>query len=619
MTRRTVAPYQRDLDRCVAGGLDVSNGPDGEGWATAHCPAHTDEHASLRINVENDYAECMSHKCFGNGAQHGKRLRDVLDYLHDHGATKTPTATNGSKPKGNVEPVARYQYDDETGDVLYRIVRYEDADGNKDFVAERPVGAQGWAKGIKNIRHILFRLPELIKADPAAPVYVVEGEKDVLRLIDAGLIATCNPFGANKWESAYNEHLTGRRVVLLPDNDDVGRAHMQAVGESLYNTAAEIKIVALPDLPDKGDVSDWLDAGGTVTELGKLVRSTPPWQPEYMGVLASDVVPVTVPWLWKGRIPLARLTIVGGDGNIGKSAIMSDLVARVTTGIAWPHTHSDRQRAPGSAIIITCEDDAADTIVPRLNLQHADMGRVRIIDTKTYQHFSAERLERMILDMQKKHPGPVLVSLEPLGVFLPSHDPNKDLEVRKALAPLQGVAARTGAALVGIMHTNKRSTETNVLYRFGGSGAYIYAARYALVVGYDPNDPEPDPNDRRRVLAVAKGNLSRRAPSLVYYMRDPEPGRVEWGDDASDVQAEQLLQITKPSDSPKLDDAIILLREMLGDGPEAVNAIKAEASARDLGWRTVERAKVQLGLKSDWLPDKGYWEWRFRKQGETAK
>ena len=106
-----------------------------------------------------------------------------------------------------------------------------------------------------------------------------EGEKDVDRLRAAGFVATTNAMGAGKWQPDYAEMLRDRRVVLLPDNDAEGEAHVAKQGASLARVAREVRVLRLPDLPPKGDISDWFDAGGTPDELARLIDATPPWKP----------------------------------------------------------------------------------------------------------------------------------------------------------------------------------------------------------------------------------------------------------------------------------------------------------------------------------------------------
>jgi len=121
-----------------------------------------------------------------------------------------------------------------------------------------------------------YRLPQLLQAET---VFVVEGEKDVAILERLGLVATCNPGGAGKWQPSYNVNFTGKKVAVLPDNDDPGRTHAREVARNLYDAALSVKLIELPDLPKKGDVSDWIQAGGTAEELVRLIEEAPQWKP----------------------------------------------------------------------------------------------------------------------------------------------------------------------------------------------------------------------------------------------------------------------------------------------------------------------------------------------------
>jgi hypothetical protein len=134
------------------------------------------------------------------------------------------------------------------------------------------LGNGDWDWKVTNVRRVPYRLPELIAADPAEPVFVPEGEKDVERLRALGLVATCNAGGAGKWRAEYTEHFAGKTVIILPDNDDAGRKHAQQVHDQLSGITAKVAIVELPALPEKGDVSDWLAAGGTRDQLLALVE-----------------------------------------------------------------------------------------------------------------------------------------------------------------------------------------------------------------------------------------------------------------------------------------------------------------------------------------------------------
>jgi hypothetical protein len=162
-----------------------------------------------------------------------------------------------------------YDYVDENGEVLLQVVRMEP----KSFRQRRPdpQTRDGWNWSVKGVRLVPYRLPELIEAIACGvPVFVVEGEKDVDRLAAQGVVATCNAGGAGKWPESFNEHFVGADVVVIPDNDDAGRAHRDLVASNLLPIAKRVRVLNLPDLPPKGDVSNWLEAGGEAMDLWTL-------------------------------------------------------------------------------------------------------------------------------------------------------------------------------------------------------------------------------------------------------------------------------------------------------------------------------------------------------------
>jgi putative DNA primase/helicase len=182
---------------------------------------------------------------------------------------------NGNHSK-NVKSkiVVTYDYREEQNELLYQICRMDP----KDFRQRRPKAGGEWNLTVKGVRKVPYRLPELLAADLAALVFIPEGEKDADRLVKSGLVATTNAGGAGKWEAAFAEFLVGRNVVVLADNDAAGRNHAKKVARSLVGKAASIKVIELPGLPEKGDVSDWFDAGGTVERLLRLVEEASEWQ-----------------------------------------------------------------------------------------------------------------------------------------------------------------------------------------------------------------------------------------------------------------------------------------------------------------------------------------------------
>lgn len=177
------------------------------------------------------------------------------------------------------EVVATYDYRDESGILLFQSVRFEP----KGFSQRRPVNG-GWEWGLGSVRRVLYRLPELVNSADRT-VLLVEGEKDADRLANLGLVATCNPMGAGKWHDDYTLTLKNRRVVVIGDNDKPGKEHAESVCRHLLPVAQKVAVLNLDGLPEKGDVSDWLNAGGTKERLVELCKES---------LAASKVEPVDI-------------------------------------------------------------------------------------------------------------------------------------------------------------------------------------------------------------------------------------------------------------------------------------------------------------------------------------
>ncbi len=168
-----------------------------------------------------------------------------------------------------------YDYVDQYGRLVFQVVR-EQYENGKTFYQRRPDGKGGWINDLKGVRTVPYRLPEVIKAvSQGKTVFIVEGEKDVETLRSLQLTATTNPMGAGKWKTTYSKYFEDANVVIIPDNDEVGKKHAEAVAEKLLKKAKSIKIVELPDLEEHGDVTDWLENGGTKEQLLQLVKQTP--------------------------------------------------------------------------------------------------------------------------------------------------------------------------------------------------------------------------------------------------------------------------------------------------------------------------------------------------------
>jgi hypothetical protein len=581
----------------------------GSGWS-ARCPAHDDRRASLSVAEGEDGRVLL--RCHAGC--------EVVAVVAALGMTERDLFAPREERTLSGRIVATYDYTDEAGALLFQVVRFDP----KGFRQRRPDGAGGWIWNLDGVRRVVFRLPRVLEAAKAGGVvFLVEGEKDVLGLERPGLTATTNAGGAGKWGPEYAEALRGcKGVVILPDNDEPGRKHARDAARTLHDAGVPVKVLELPGLPAKGDVSDWIKTGGTKKQLLELVKAVPRWEPaagtdgaaparEDLGsavlVTVADVKPEPVEWLWRQRVPLAKVTVLDGDPGLGKSTLTLDLAARLSSGAAMPG-ESEGQESAG-VVLLSGEDGIADTIRPRLEAANADLGRV-VVMTAARDAEGKPRLPSLPDDVPAilsaiRNVGARLLVVDPLMAFLAGRvDSHRDQDVRGALAQIAEMAADTGAAVLIVRHLNK-SQGGHPIYRGGGSIGIIGAARAGLLVAPDPRDQS------RRVLAVTKSNLGPIPPSLAYRLV-PAGGTsaVSWEGEA-ECTAQDLLAAQREDreSGGAREEARAFLRELLDHGPVAAKTISREAEGAGLAWATVRRAADDLRVRRDkaGMTDGWYW------------
>lgn len=576
----------------------------GSGWM-ARCPAHEDKRQSLAVS-ESPTGAALLHCHAGCTAEAvttalGLALSDLFPPRETH-----PTI------------VATYDYHDETGKLLYQVCRM----APKDFRQRRPDGNGGWTWSLGDVRRVLYHLPELAEATAAGRVvFVVEGEKDVHALEALGFAASTNAGGAEKWRAEYSQALRDARVVILPDNDEPGRKHARQVVAALDGVAADVKVVELPDLPAKGDVSDWLAGGGTAQALKTIVRDAPLWQSSAqapVGVLLSEVQPERVSWLWSGRLPLGKLTVLDGDPGKGKSTLTLDLAARLSRGDAMPDGSGGG--TPAGVVILSGEDGLADTIVPRLIAAGADLSRVVALASCPDNEGDGEHPPVLPDDLPTiraaiARVGAKLAIIDPLMAYLSDGtNSHRDQDIRRLLFRVAALAEETGAAVLVVRHLNKAAGGP-ALYRGGGSIGIIGAARSGLLVAADPDD------ENRRVLASTKLNLGPPPESLSFHLEADEGGaaRVVWDGTSTHGANALLAQPATEEDRHAIDEAKDFLLSALADGPVNVKQVQGDAGRAGVSEATLRRAKTALEIVSEKQGMGGPWVWTLPKVATEAR
>ena len=566
---------------------------DKTGWR-ARCPVHqghSDTSLHLWDEGENLHVHCFS----------GCKATDILAVLGE-----TPS------PRQAQQYEAIYSYRDLEGKVLYQVVRFP----GKQFRQRRPDPAYAgrWLWDTTGVGLVLYQWPEVQQAiTMRQPVYIVEGEKDVETLRDLGLVATCNRGGAGKWDDTYTTALDGAEVIVLPDNDQPGKDHAALVAARLRGTVRSLTIIELPDLPAKGDVTDWLQKGHTLKDLQRLSTATKPLihRPRLVLQRWSEVTPEDVTWLWHPYIPLKKLTIVEGDPGQGKTFLMLALTAAVTQGYSFP---DQRGKVPpphmgkGTVLYMSAEDDLADTLVPRAIEAGAIRENILSVcgwsnggDVEPFSFAQMSLLREAIGDIKAR-----LVIVDPIQGFIGEKvDTHRTNEVRPILTQLKNIAEAHHCAIILLRHLTKGIGKA--LYRGQGSVDFTAAARSVLVVAESLED------ETKKVMAHEKSNLAPRGVSQMFSITN---GGFAWCG-IHQVSADELVLQQPKKAQHQRRTAAQWLAESLADGEQQVETLKLEAVANDLPWRTVERAKADLRILTIKRGEK--WFWKFQEPWDKER
>ncbi len=580
----------------------------GNGEGLGLCPFHDDHNPSFSANRETGLFHCFA--CGKSGSifdfymtQHGEDFRGAIEALSREAGIDIQ-GHEPTKNKGNIfrKIVKTYDYTDEGGRLLYQTVRYEP----KGFRQRRPNGKGGWIWNLDGVQLVPYQLPEVLKSKS---IIIVEGEKDADNLAALGLVATTCPMGASKWKPEYNEYLRGKHVVLLPDNDDPGHNHVQLAGENLKGVAESVKVVELPGLPPKGDVSDWISQGGAKEKLKELIEHTPDWLPmreERPGLVRLETVTSEkVDWFWSPYIPLGKITILDGDPGTSKSLFSMDMIARCTTGKPMPDGSNG---VDGGAVLMALEDGLADTVVPRLEAAGGDKTRVvalqNVSDSKgnlripTIQ--DVDHISRACREVDAK-----IVVIDPLMGYLGDANAHKDQDIRRAMAPLIRMAEEENVAVLVIRHLNKAAGSQS-MYRGGGSIGIIGLARAGLLIAKDPDD------ESKRILAGTKSNLAPLPASLSYVVEGfGDIPRIVWGGVTNHTANDLLAIPITNGGTSALDEAKEFLLEVLVDGPMEGDKVEGQAKKAGISKKTLWRAKKSLSVKSKKIAFDSPWFWRL--------
>lgn len=608
------AALERFRSACRSAGYKV---PDGASRWRMRCPGHDGDGDNLAVASGHD---AVILTCHSRGCDAGAIAQAVGLTTADLFDTGRPAPTSPERWRW----VDAFPYVDENGALLFEVHRKERGESLpgvkpvKDFPVSHP-GADGsrvW--GMNGVRRVLFRLPNVIEAvAEERRVLIAEGEKCAIALESLGFTATTTPFGAGGWGKdgidvyGYAEPLRGAHVVLFPDNDAKGEEHMRGLGRMLERVAASVRVAALPNLREKGDVADWIADGGTHEQLARLLDVTltlDEWERalEARGALESvpdreeptspvESLPFPIPlsevesdvrldWSVEELLVAAEIGWVGGDSGVMKTTVAMHVACAIAGGRRAFGRFATRE---GPVLIVSGEDPEAvlrnraealcrghgwppGEVLPRMHV--LALAGVDLRDAAWQRHLLA-----IVRELQ-----PVLVLLDPY-FELTSGDENSNSDAKPIVRFLRALTQPSDATVLVVHHFKKAAEGVSKTDLFRGASALLKASRmtYTLERGQDGE------------ILVENQKFSRAAKREKFALRatiaTDEANEAVW----SSARFEYV-----SADQARFDAAENFVLRTLADGLRFnTSELKEQAKGTRVSGADIARALRSLGMR----------------------
>jgi hypothetical protein len=524
-------------------------------------------------------------KRYGNLGISGS-VADVLE--REFGIQKQ--AQKALEPKQYIQRI--YSYFDADGAEAYQVCRMYP----KSFRQRRPDGRGGYIYKMDGVEPLPYNLPGIMK-HPDQPVFVVEGEACADALIEAGLVGTTSHGGAGKWLDAHAQHLVGRNVVVMSDNDEVGLRHADTVIVSLWGKADQIKRVDLPGLPEKGDVVDYLREH-TLGELIEIVKGTPALTEapqvsddvvadedgavERYQTMRRDAVFAMPPveFLVDGLITDTGFTMMYGAPGTGKSFIAIDIALSVAHGIEW----QGQEVKPGAVLYIAGEGIGGFSKRWKAWENHhgvKDEPDLYLLPTAV-NFREQEDIARLVATIEDIGQRFSLVIVDTVARAIAGAEENSSTDMGLFVAACDEIKALTGGALLAVHHAGKDSSRGA-----RGSTALLGAVDTSLMVGKSEDivtlrtekmkDAEPL-DDINLSMLVVPASISETSVVLKRTDEKPKKKRV-WRPTGSIKRALQVFEnlcVDRGSPKVRYSDWTAKMHSDMPDTPDST-----KGSARD--------------------------------------
>lgn len=560
----------------------------------ALCPAHNDHNPSLSISpgkkggiVLHCHTGCTVDK-----------VLEAVGLSKDDIAPPNPTANEASRDPKTV--VAKYRYKDADGKEI--AIKIRKADKTFWWIDPNATRDADYYKKPKG-EIPPYNLPAVLTADT---VYIVEGEKDVDTLTNNGIIASCSPDGAGKgkWRDYLTVWFKGKNIVIIQDNDDIGKAFAQEEAQKLHRVAQSVKVIDLtkinPKLKEHGDITDLVNMIGAAAALEAiklLIPVTPEWTPlppekdPFLSCFKSldTFTEEEATWLVPGWIPESQITLLAADGGVGKTTLWCNIAAAHSCGKPCVLDPPGYTREPSLVAFLTTEDSVRKKLKKQLRLAGADMNNIMTPDFVSDKEgllkdlkFGSAKMEQFL-----SYYKPKLVIFDPVQGFVP---PEINMGARNAMrdcmAPLIVAGEKYHITSLVICHSNKRKG-AYARDRIADSADLWDISRSVIMAGYT--------SDRQiRYLSNEKNNYAKLQDTVLFSINDD--GLIQKEGTTWKRDREYMQEAINSSTTEVREDCKKFILDRLAESGGTMKSddlsVKAKAAGYSIG--TLRRAKDAL-------------------------
>lgn len=518
-----------------------------------HCPRpeHDDKDPSFSYYIQSAGWKCSC----GSG-----KASDLIAELGLEIEAGTKFLPESLQP----EVIATYDYQDESGNLLYQVQRMIP----KSF-RQRAFKDGVWVDGrgsMDGVRRVPYRLPEVLAVPADQKILIVDGEKDVISAWKLGHPATCCVGGMSAWTPEMAGHLVGKQVTIVADRDPAGKAASAKLQKALSGLQIDAPVIEMPGDRVK-DLTDWIAYGGKLDALQRLAMAAETWDDVAKSPVMSlsslrHLIDERMEYLIYPVIPKSTLVMIQGAPKAGKSAFALHMAISAAHGVS-PIDGWDVTR-PIKILLVEFEDSQM-LVVQRASSYLKGLGRARddlpeqlLLCSYPELYLDQERYAKTLTTLVKEKDID-LVIIDTLSYVHRAKDENSSSDMKPLMAALKRMTGEHSFSVLLVHHTGKGASEKQMTDR--GRGSTVISAAPDVIIDWGAREQGSNVNP---VNYVSKYDAGKSF--TIEYQQQPDGG-VKWIADWTVAAKPERAEYTQGRE----DDILKMLQEETRLNPEGIS------------------------------------------------